>query len=268
VAIGTTTTASRLEVDVLGYFTASGVRSDAFRATAATRVADSRTGLGMPQGRLTDGSTRWVRVAGRAGVPDDATSVLVTTVLSARGGSARLSTAAPGEPFAGGAVSGAHDGTTTVSSALVALDDRGRIPLRLLGGPAAVAVDVLGWFAAHDGSAHGRFRTADVTVLSAPAARPTGRGGVETLAVAGVSGIPSDARSVLLSIRGRAARTHGTLSVRPAGSTAHRRPLLAFDTRRVTRNLVAVPVGRGGRVEVAVRGDAAEVTVRVVGWYS
>jgi hypothetical protein len=268
VAVGSTTTVGRLDVDVLGYYTASGLRSSVFHALPATRVADTRTGQGLPRERLHDGDTRWVRVAGRGGVPDDARVVMVDAVLSARGGAARLSTAAPTESFSSGVVVGAHDATTATGSTVVRLDDRGRLPLRLVGGPAAVAVDVLGWFAPHDAGAGGRFRSVALTVLSAPSVGPMGRGEVALVRVAGVGGVPAGARSVVLSLRGYAARTQGALSVRPAGSKSHRRPVLTFDTRRPTRNLVAVPVGRDGRVELAVSGDAADITVRVVGWYS
>ena len=268
VALGGTARLSSLRVDVLGYYTASGVGSSSFHALPARRVADTRTGLGLPQQRLGDGSTTWVPVAGHAGVPRTATAVVVNATLSPHGGPARLSTAWPSQAFATGVVAGSHDATTTTASALVPLDSRGRIPLRLSGASSAVAVDVQGWFGPRDDGPSGRFRLAGATVLTAPASGPMARGETAVVAVAGLPGIPADARSVVLQVRAFAAATRGWVSIRPAGSAAPRRPAVWFDARHPSRNLVVVPIGRNGRIEVSVAGDAADVTVRAVGWYS
>ena len=73
---------------------------------------------------------------------------------------------------------------------------------------------------------------------------------------------------MLLLVRAFGAQSSGFVSLRPAGASGPLRASVDFDQRGPTRNLVAVPVGNGGDLEVAVAGDAADVTVRVVGWYS
>jgi SpoIID/LytB domain protein len=166
-AVATTVPARSVKVDVLGYFTVSGVRSWTFHGLPAVRVADTRTGTGVPPSRMRDGGTAWVRVAGRTGVPGSgATAVLVNATLIHPRTSARLSLAEPGVPFAQGLAVRAPAGVSRSSSALVRLDDRGRIPLRLAGGGAGVSLDVLGWYGPHDGSAIGRFRATRSNLLS------------------------------------------------------------------------------------------------------
>jgi hypothetical protein len=88
------------------------------------------------------------------------------------------------------------------------------------------------------------------------------------LAVAGVGSVPESAQSVVLLVRAFGAQSRGFVTLRPTGVAVRRRPSVVFDSRGPTRNLVAVPIGDDGKVEVAVLGDAADVSVRVVGWYS
>jgi SpoIID/LytB domain protein len=268
VALGATSGLHSLRVDVVGFYTASGVGSQAFHALPAAPVADTRVGLGVPRRRLADGSTTWVSVAGRAGVPRGATTVLVNATLRTQGSAARLSTAAPSRAFSDGLVVGAPAATSATGSALVSLDSRGRLPVRVSGGPAAVTVDVLGWFGPHGVGPGGRFRPAAATVFTAPAAGPMAPGEAALVPVTAVSGIPATARAVMLEVRAFAAATTGRVSLRPAGSAVPRRPAIVCGARRPSHNVVVVPVGRDGQVEVTAGGDAVDVTVRVVGWYS
>jgi hypothetical protein len=159
-------------------------------------------------------------------------------------------------------------GDRRAATAVVRLDDRGRIPLRLSAGRSHVVVDVLGWFGAQDGTADGRYRASSGLLLDPGRDGPMGVGEVTRLAAAGTGDVPADARSVLLLVRAFGAQSSGFVSLRPAGASGPWRGSVVFDQRGPTRNLVAVPVGDGGDIEVAVAGDAADVTVRVVGWYS
>jgi hypothetical protein len=195
-------------------------------------------------------------------------AVLVNAALIAPRQDAQLSLAPPDRPFGSGVAVRARADAQRVAAAVVRLDDRGRIPLRLSAGSAHVAVDVLGWYGPHDGSAHGRFRASSGLLLDPTRDGPMGDGEVATLTVAGVGRIPQSVGAVMVLVRAYGAMHRGTVSVRPAGAVEPRRPSVVFDDRGPTRNLVAVPVGTDGRIEVSVAGDAADVSVRVVGWYS
>ncbi len=269
VSFGTTAAARYLRVDVVGYYTASGVNSWSFRAAAATRVADSLAGIGLPQGRVSSRSASWVKVVGRAGLPDSGIrAVLVNAALLSPSTDAQLSLARPDQSFGSGLVVRAKAGEDRAATAVVRVDDRGRIPIRLSAGRADVAVDVLGWFGPHDGRAVGRFKTSRGTLLDPRRDGPMGVGEQAQLRVSGMGSVPESAGSVVLLVRAYGAQTQGFVSLRPTGTDARRRPSVVFDSRGPTRNLVSVPIGSDGTVEVAVRGDAADVSVRIVGWYS
>jgi hypothetical protein len=269
VSFGTTGPARYLRVDVVGYYTASGVGSWSFHAAPAARVADSQDGTGLSQGRIGSTSLVWVKVVGRAGLPDSGVrAVLVNAALVRPSSDAQLSLARPDQPFGSGVVVRAQAGEERAATAVVRVDDRGRVPIRLSTGRSHVAVDVLGWFGPHDGRAVGRFRTSRGTLLDPRRDGPMGIGEVARLRVAGVGSVPENARSVVLLVRAFGAQSQGFVSLRPTGVAVARRPSVVFDARGPTRNLMSVPIGDDGKVEVAVRGDAADVSVRVVGWYS
>ena len=78
---GASTSLAALSVDLLGYYTVSGVGTKSLRAVAARRVVNSETGLGWSEGRLVSGDPRAVRIAGREGVPAGARTVLLSVGL-------------------------------------------------------------------------------------------------------------------------------------------------------------------------------------------
>ncbi|MDH4161040.1 MAG: hypothetical protein OEV62_12335, partial [Actinomycetota bacterium] len=269
VSFGTTAAARYLRVDVVGYYTASGVKSWSFRATPASRVADSQAGVGLPEGRIGSRSAAWVKVVGRAGLPESGIrAVLVNATLVRPSRDAQLSLARPDQSFGSGVVVRAKAGEDRAATTVVRVDDRGRIPIRLSAGRAHVAVDVLGWFGPHDGRAVGRFQASRGTLLDPRRDGPMGVGEVAQLLVSGVGSVPESAGSVVLLVRAFGAQGQGSVSLRPTQTDVRRRPSVVFDSRGPTRNLVSVPIGSDGKVEVAVLGDAADVSVRVVGWYS
>lgn len=268
VTVGTSVPASFLTVDVVGYYTQSGLDTWTFKATPASAVADSRRGVGMERGRIRAGTTTWVRITGRGGVPKrGVTAVEVNATLVRPSRDAVLGTGSPDRPLAAGAVVRARADTRRAATAVVPVDSRGRIPLRLSAGRSHVVVDVLGWFADQDGTAAGRYRTGSGEVVG-EGTTELAAGTARTVAVAGAGEVPARAEAVVLLVRVAGAAADGWLSLRPAGQEAHRRPLVPFDRSGPARNLVTVPVGADGAVEVAVRRQAADVTLRVVGWYS
>lgn len=269
VSVGTTVPARFLRVDLVGYYTESGVASWSFHGMPTTALADSTKGLGLPKERLRDGDPVWVKVAGHAGVPrTGATAVLVNVTLLRSTASAQLSLASPRDPFATGLAVRTVAGARRTASAVGLLDSRGRLALRLAGARAHVKIDVLGWFAPHDGSAAGRFTFSQARLLDARTDGPMGDGESAVLAVAGVGAVPASARAVVLLVRAFGAQTTGSVRLRAHGATDPARVSVAFDDLGPTRNLVTLPVGADGAVEALCAGDAADVTVQVVGWYS
>ncbi len=81
VRLYTQTADLNLVADLAGYYSETGV--DGYVALAPTRIADSRSAFGLTGGRLVAGTTAFLQVAGHAGVPVTADSV-VLNVTSVR----------------------------------------------------------------------------------------------------------------------------------------------------------------------------------------
>ena len=267
--LGASTKLASIDVDLLGYYTASGVGTKVLRSVAARRLVNSQTGLGWGKGRLAAGEPRTVKIAGREGVPSGARTVLVNVGLVEPTENATISTAPKGVPVALGSVVRAPAGAWRTGTTVVRLDADGRLPLRLTQGKAHVQVDVLGWFRSQEGDRSGRFRTVKGFTALEPGSSVLAAGETRTVRVRGPgTEVPGAASSVMVQALARGEGSRGYLTVVPAGSSATARPLLAFDRKGTHRTLMVVPVGDDGKVTVTAKGSAVDVSFRVVGWYS
>lgn len=270
ICVGANTNLASLDVDLLGYYTSSGVGTKALRAVATRRLVNSSTGFGWSTGRLKSGAARTVQIAGREGVPGDARTVMISVGLVNPTESAALSIAPPGTSVSLGAVVRAPARSWRTATTVARLDATGRLPLRLTQGKAQVQVDVLGWFRPHDGERSGRFRSVKgFTALGTDSSGDLPAGVSRSVRVRGVeTGVPGSASAVLVQALARGDVGGGYLTVLPKGSNAQARPLLAFDGGGIQRTQVVVPVGDDGKLTVTAHGDGASASLRVLGWYS
>lgn len=270
ICVGATSKLSGLDVDLLGYFTSSGVGTKALRSVAARRLVNSSTGFGWTNGRLVSGEPRTVQIAGREGVPNGARTVLVNVGLVKPSQTASLSISPSGTPVSLGAAVRAPARSWRTGTTVARLDADGRLPLRLTKGKAQVQVDVIGWFRPQQGGRSGRFRSMKgFTALSANTSGDLAAGSSHSVRVrGGQTGVPGAASAVVVQAMARGGARSGYLTVLPAGSSQDARPLLAFDSKGTQRTLMVVPVGDDGKVTVMAKGAAATVSFRLVGWYS
>jgi SpoIID/LytB domain protein len=269
ICLGANTSLRSLSVDLLGYYTSSGVGTKSLRAVAARPVVDSRKGLGWSTRRLVSGEPRTVRIAGRAGVPAETRTVLLSLGLVKPSENATLSIAGSGTPVSLGSAVHAPQGAWRTGTIVARLDDRGRLPLRLTNGKSHVQVELLGWFRPQGGDRAGRYRTMKGLTVVEPSTGSLLAGIPRSVRVrGGDTGVPGAASSVVVQALARTHDDAGFLTVQPAGSGAKQRPLLAFDRRGTQRTLMVVPVGDEGRITVTAKGADATVSLQVVGWYS
>ncbi len=268
--LGASTKLTSLDVDLLGYYTSSGVGTNVMRSVAVRRLADSRTGFGWGKGRLAEGEPRTVKIAGREGVPSGARTVVVNVGLVEPTETATVSTAPKGTPASLGAVVRAPAGAWRTGTTVAQLDADGRLPLRLTKGKAHIQVDVLGWFRSQRGDRSGRFRTVKgFTALDSGSSGALSAGESRTVRVRGTgTEVPGAASSVMVQALARGEGLSGYLTVLPAGSSKTARPLLAFDKKGTQRTMMVVPIGDDGKITVTAKGSAVSVSFRVVGWYS
>ncbi|MFN8023244.1 MAG: hypothetical protein U0Q03_17090 [Acidimicrobiales bacterium] len=132
--------ATHLLVDLFGAFTSTADMG----VVDATRLLDTRD-AGSATGRLGGGSVVTVPVAGRAGVPADATGVVLNLTAAAPGAAGFLTAypCAAGRPTASNL--NVVPGADRANLVIVAPDANGDVCV-YSSGPTDVVVDVFGWF--------------------------------------------------------------------------------------------------------------------------
>jgi fibronectin type III domain protein len=129
-------------VDLVGYFArGSGA---GFAATPVTRVLDTRTPTGGHQRALGPGETLSLSVRGVAGVPVDATAVLLNVTGVAPSAATYLRVTPDGR--AGTSTVNLEQGTTRANVAVTGVGGDGAVRITNGVGATHVLADVLGWF--------------------------------------------------------------------------------------------------------------------------
>jgi hypothetical protein len=93
------------------------------------------------------------------------------------------------------------------------------------------------------------------------------KGGVRSIRVTGVGGVPADARAVLVNVVGIDAQGTGRLTAWPMGRPAEAVTALRLTRADVRANLALVPVGSSGGIQLSAPDAAARAVVDLVGWY-
>ena len=186
---------THLVVDITGYYTDAPAVGDAYQQLAAgARVLDTRkTG-----GPMVNGERRTVQVAGKGGIPADATAVAVNVSSVMSQGAGNIS-AFPSGGAVPGTASVNHLPGNDVSNRTIVPLAGGRLDLLLTGGRADVVLDVVGWF--------GPSATMTFTPISPVRAfdtrtggSPLGQGASRAFPIVGLGGIPADARVAVIAL--------------------------------------------------------------------
>ncbi|GGC11153.1 N-acetylmuramoyl-L-alanine amidase [Cellulomonas carbonis] len=252
---------THLVVDVTGYYTTAG--SGGFEPLAeAARVLDSRTGGGAA---MTNGVRRTVKVAGTRGVPADATAVVVNATSVVSRGNGYVAVVPSGASVTATSTVNHLPGADVANRTTVALA-RGSLDVAVVGADAHVVLDVVGWFGP---GGDGRFtpvqpvRAFD-TRVSGPA---VGAGQTRTLPVRSPAVLPERARTAVMTLTATRQTSGATyVTAWPTGSA---RPATSdMNTgRRDQANLVVVPLGRDGAVDLYNDQGSTHLVGDVYGWF-
>jgi hypothetical protein len=246
------TTATEVVIDVVAY--QSETRSYGLRSSRPVRVLDpSAAG-----GGLRAGIERRVRVAGVNGLPSSlaAAEVTVTAISPAGTGSVII---APCGSGAGIPAMVVRRGRTGSATALVPVGNSGSVCVTSTVA-AGLAVDVQSVWAA-DGSALAPM--APVRVHGTPSSGVQAAAGtVIRVPVAGRGGVPSDARSALVTVTLDGATTATTATAWPCGGDRPPTALVSVAPGRSAAATAAYTLGSGAIC--VVTSAAARVAVDVV----
>lgn len=240
------------------------------------RLLDSRTGNGL-SGRFTSGSPRSFDVAGRGGVPADATAVTgnLTVVSQTSAGYLTLSPVPDATP--GTSTLNFPAGDTRGNNVTVRLSAAGGLSAVFVGTSGAmthVVFDVTGYF--REGTAGARFTALNPTRIL-DTRTDLGLPGVfhtrvpRTFAVAGEGGVPSGAIAVAGNLTVVGQTQPGHVSVGPVPDATPNTSSLNFPTGDTRANGVIVPLGAGGTLSAVYVSNAAgtlELIFDVTGYFA
>ncbi|MDE9365215.1 hypothetical protein PZ938_06315 [Luteipulveratus sp. YIM 133132] len=127
---------------------AAGVSNDGlFHQLSSARIADSRTGLGLPKATLLAGKTATLKVAGQGGVPTSGVSAVVVSLTAIKASAKGWVTAYPsGTTRPTTSVLNFPAGWTGATTVTLPLGADGSISLYAGSTDVNLAVDVLGWY--------------------------------------------------------------------------------------------------------------------------
>jgi len=273
--VGGTGASTHLLADVAGYVrSGEPVDPGTVHTVRASRLLDTRTGVGGTLGQVPAGDSRRLVVAGRGGVPATGAGAVWLTVTATRPtASGYVSVTPTAQTSAATSVLNYATVQTRANLVLVPLAGDGSVSLRVGGsGSTDLLADVSGWVgsgtAAGDGgvTAVAPARLLDTRTTPGSSAQD---GSVITVPATGRAGVPDGRVSaVVLNVTATAAGSHGYVTAGPEAPWFLQTSNLNFAPGRSVANLVVVPLGPSGvaRLAVEMNGGTVDLLVDVAGY--
>ncbi len=251
---------------------AAGPAKSRFVPITPSRFLDTREGVGAPKAPVGPGGVLSLQVAGVKGIPATGVTAVVMNVTAVNPTSAGFVTVYPD----GQAVPGVSNLNFTAGQVVPNLVTvpvvNGKVDLRNFQGSVDLVADVTGYYT--DGSTGSALtsitpsRFLDTREgVGAPKA-PVGPGGVLSLQVAGVKGIPATGvTAVVMNVTAVNPTSAGFVTVYPDGQAVPGVSNLNFTAGQVVPNLVVVPVVNG-KVDLRNFQGSVDLVADVTGYYS
>ncbi|WP_441250881.1 hypothetical protein [Kitasatospora sp. McL0602] len=240
-----------------------------FVPTTPTRILDTRQAIGVP-GR--------VPVANRG-------AIKVNTGLTAANVRAVVMNVTVTDTTGGGFLTVYPDGATrpttsnlnftagqTVPNLVTVPVTNGYVDFYNFGGNTDVVADLAGYYTdspAVPGSSYMPLTPGRVLDTRNPGGRPVGTRGTLNLKLAGTAGIPPrGATAVVLNVTATRPTAGGFLTVYPHGTSLPTTSNLNFTAGQTVPNLVTVPLGADGSVDIYNFAGSTDVVADVFGYYT
>ena len=265
-----------LVADVSGWYGAhSGSPGATYHPMQPTRLLDTRTGAGAPVARVGPAATLSLQVTGRGGVPATGVSAVALNVTVTEPTAVSYLSVWPAgdaQPLVSSLNFAAGD--TVANLVIVKVGAGGAVSLYNSGGFVHVVADVAGWFGPDTVQPQGAYvplapsRILDTRLgVGAPQA-PVGPGTTLGLQIVGRAGIPAGAvAAVVLNVTVTDPSSVSFLTAWPGGTSRPLASNLNYRAGQTVPNLVVVPVGADGTVQLFTYAGSADVVADVAGWY-
>ncbi len=253
--------------DVVGYYTATQPAGGGrFTAVTPGRVLDTRNGLGAVAG----GTAINVDVTGVADVPATGVSgVAMNVTVDQPTGPGYLTVWPTGEPQPLASSHNFVQGLTVANLVLAKVGTGGLVSIFNSFGSTHVIVDIVGYFSA----AGGQFvpvapaRIVDSRLgIGTGVNGPLGQGGGNSVAVAGVGPVPTNATAAIVNVTSVNATIPSFITVWPTGSNMPTASTLNPRPGVPVPNLAYLKLGTGGRLNVYNNSGSTDYIVDVFGF--
>ncbi|MFJ9808104.1 hypothetical protein ACIRTB_07730 [Streptomyces sp. NPDC101158] len=244
-----------------------------YKSLAPTRLMDTRSGLGVRQGKVGPDSSVTLQVTGKGGVPTTGVGAVVLNVTAT-------------SPTAAGFVSVYPDGTArtsasnlnftagqTIPNLVVVPVVNGKVTFYNRAGSVDLIADAAGYYATDGSGATYRpvtpTRLMDTRAgLGVPKAKVGAQKSV-TLKVAGNGGLPATGvTAVVLNVTATAPTAASFVSVHPADKPRTSASNLNFTAGQTIPNLVFVPVSANGEVTFYNHAGSVDLIADVAGFFT
>ncbi|MFJ9548469.1 hypothetical protein [Streptomyces erythrochromogenes] len=238
-----------------------------------TRFLDTRDGTGAAKQRVGPGGVVTLQVAGVQGVPASGVTAVVMNVTAVQPTEAGHVMVYPnGRPRP--SVSNLNFAPGQIVPNLVTVPVvNGKVDLRNNAGSVDLIADVTGYYTDQAGAGSALnpvtpTRFLDTRDGTGAAKQRVGPGGVVTLQVAGVKGIPaSGVTAVVMNVTAVQPTEAGHVTVYPNGQAAPGVSNLNFTPGQIVPNLVTVPVVNG-KVDLRNNSGSVDLIADVTGYYA
>lgn len=238
-----------------------------------TRVLDTRLGLGAPREPLRGGATLELKVAGIAGVPADATAVMLNLTGIRASAKTYVTVWPAGRTRPTASNLNLRAGENRANAVAIGVGTGGRIALFNFDGATELVVDVTGYMLPPDRKAAGFVslppdRLLDTRIgLGAPKA-PVSSGNHIEVQVTGRVGVPAGATAAVLNVTATRATSTGYVTVWPSDVARPVASNLNVTAGNTVPNLVVATLSPNGKVSLYHEGGQVDLIADVLGYFS
>ncbi|MEV6303418.1 ricin-type beta-trefoil lectin domain protein [Actinoplanes sp. NPDC051861] len=270
IAIRNNAGSANLNIDLLGYFSRAGAGNYTPK-DSPQRILDTRTTTGGHNAPFAAAEAFTLPVRGVAGVPENATAVLVNLTAAENSAATFLGVYPQTQPSVLATLETPANSQRS-NLALTGIGDDGAIRIRNQYGRTAVTVDLLGWFAAGTGARYVPLtRAAKILDTRSGTGVPVGavgHEGIASLSVSDVAGVPRDVTAPVLSVAGSADGTGGLSFSPPERGFSGTVDLRGLQSQLTVSGLTVPRSGPTGKIRIRNTAGATHVTAAVTGYFT
>ncbi|MFJ8439878.1 hypothetical protein [Kitasatospora griseola] len=259
-----------LVADLAGYYTDAADQGSAFTPITPARFLDTRDGTGAPRAKVGAGQSVSLQVAGVKGVPADGVTAVVMNLTAVSPTATGWITAhADGQPLPATSNLNFTAGRTIANLVTVPVVN-GKVDLRNSAGTVDLIADVAGYYSAAGTSTFSPAtpqRLLDTRNGTGARQGTVGAGGIVSVQVGGVGGVPYGATAVLLNVTVTDPTDTGYLTAYPHGTDRPGTSNLNWTPGQTVSHQVLVPVVDGRAVFYNSTGTV-NVTADLTGWFT